>query len=180
MYSVSCFKRRHGHEVNIYLFAAAGLPVFLVWPDFSVFWLYVKGLWTKSALMYKNFSDSNSVYLKTSVSKVRKGTLYNCQSQLQVDNSWMGFSFCQAKVWKSRTAISWIFRGAGESYSIQSWVTADVSVGNIHNPWVISFCILFSSLALPPIICLELTFGGAGSVILETRLGNKLSDRAEL
>lgn len=165
-------------SINIYLFAAAGL-VFLVWPDSSVFWLHVKGLWTKSALMYKNFSDSNSLYLKTSVSKVRKGTLYNCQSQLEVDNSWMGFSFCQAKVWKSRTAI-WIFRGAGESHSIQSWVTADVSIGNIHNPWVISFSILFFSLALPPIIWLELTFGGAGSVILETGLGNKLSDRAEL
>ncbi|KAK7802389.1 hypothetical protein U0070_023506, partial [Myodes glareolus] len=25
VYSVSCFKRRHGHEVTIYLFAAAGL-----------------------------------------------------------------------------------------------------------------------------------------------------------
>lgn len=115
VYSFSCFKRRQGHEINFYLFAAAGLFVFLVWPDYSVFWLHVKGLWAKSALMYKNISDSNQ-YLKTNVSKVRKGTWYNCQSQLEVDNSWIGFSLCQAKVCKLRTAISWVFRKS-------QWVT---------------------------------------------------------
>lgn len=96
------------------------------------------------------FQIQSQCILKQVFPRWARGTWYNCQSQLEVDNSWIGFYFCQAKVWEYRTAISWIFRRASESHSIHSWVTADVSIVNIRNPWVISFSILFLSLALPP------------------------------
>lgn len=107
--------------------------VFLVWHDSSVFGLHVKGLWTKSALMYKNIL----LYLKASVFKVKKGTWCNCQSQLEVDNSWIGFSFCRAKAWKSVTAIYHEFSEEPVSHIVSSLVTADVSIENTNNPWVI-------------------------------------------
>lgn len=39
--------------------------VVFVWPDSSVFWLHVRGSWSKPALMYMKISGSKSMYFKT-------------------------------------------------------------------------------------------------------------------
>lgn len=60
--------------------------VFLVWPDSSfVFCLYIRGSWSKPALMYMKISGSNSMCLKTSMGG---GAGCNCQNWLEVEDSW--------------------------------------------------------------------------------------------
>lgn len=67
--------------------------VLLVWLDSSVFGLHVKGLWTKSALMYKNIS----VYLKTSVSEVRKGPNVIAKASLRLITLELDFPFVRLR-----------------------------------------------------------------------------------
>lgn len=146
-----------------------------LWFFFSFFWPILLSLGfmlrvfgQKSALMYKNIS----VYLKTSVFEVSKGTWCNCQSQLEGDNSWIGFSFCQAKAWKiCNSNISWIFRRASGSHSVLTgpsrcqYTKHNQSLGNL----VLYFIFILSHVLLSFVS--ESRFGETGSIILETRLG---------
>lgn len=150
--------------------------VFLVWPDSSsVFWLHVRGSWSKPALMYMKISGSKSMCFKTGILKKgggRNEAGYNCQNwpwgwwllgrfslRLRSENLVQQYhEFSEATL--SREPVS---------HTVSSQVTWSRCQYRklIHNPWAIHFppLFFFSSFQSPcPLIStLELVFWGVGS-----------------
>lgn len=130
--------------------------------------------------MYKNISDSKSVYLKTSIFKVRTGPDIIAKASLRLITLGLGFHFVRPRFANLEQQYHEFSERASESHNIHSchsrcqYRKHSQSLSNI----IFYFIFIFNS--APQLFVLELTFRGAVSIILETRLGSMLNDRAEL
>lgn len=66
--------------------------VFLVWPDSSsVFWLHVRGSWSKPALMYMKITGSKNQFILKSMGGGVKWNDIIAKTRLEVGGSWKDF-----------------------------------------------------------------------------------------